>query len=894
MTRAPRPARPPAWAESMLRAVLPAGLSRDALMGDLAEELGDRAARGSPAAARRRYARQATGVVLRYLLFRAVHSLHPDPKGDRSMLRASLDDLLQGLRSLAHAPGFALLAALTLAAGVGSTTAIFSVVDGVLLSPLPYPDADGLVVMRYGREGQEMVNHSEPEILDYESQIASFSAVAAWTHASPTLGSSAEPERITSVRASAALLPLLGVEPMLGRVFTPAEDTPDSEGVVVLSHGLWVRAFAADRDIVGKTVILEDVPHTVVGVMPEGFSYPGPGVQAYTPLRLNRLEPWARNNHWLAVTARLAPGVGLAAAAAELEALGARSTRAYPEFYPTPATFRAYRMRDEMVGDVRTPLLLLMGAVGGVLLIASVNAAALFLARGEQRRSEIAVRTALGAGRARVATQLLAESLVVALGAAVAGVALAYGGVALLRAIAPADLPRLEQVAVDARVLGFGLAVALATGVLFGLAPALQALRSDVREVLASSARGGIGGRGSGRFRRGLVVVQLSLATTLALGAGLLLRSFQELRSVDLGFDPEGVLTVPLAPSAAVVQLDGDAVAFYQALEARVSALPGVAAVGSAVRVPLIGGHDNLSIVVEGRGAPTIGDAPAPGINWVTPGFFEAMGIRLLEGRVFTAADRAGAPPVGLVNQRLAAELWPGESPLGKRLRMFAEGNPWIEVVGVVDDVKHYGIRQEASTKLYVPHAQGYEAAYYSSNRMTLLVRTAQDPAVLAAPVRTTVRELGPAIPIGEVRTMEEVVTGALSRERFTLALLGAFAAVALLLAAVGTYGVVARAVAARTREIGLRMAVGAGRTAIARSVLREGAALAGAGALLGLAAGALLGRSMRSLLFGVSALDPWAYALAVPLLALTAAAACLVPALRAARLDPVRAMRDE
>ncbi|HUF75624.1 MAG TPA: ABC transporter permease [Longimicrobiales bacterium] len=895
--RRPSGIRPPAWAERLICALLPPGLSRDAILGDLEEELVRGSADVGPVRARRRYARQALSVVLHYLLFRAIRDVRRSaPRtGDPSMLRASVDDLAQGFRSLAHAPQFAILAVLTLAAGVGSTTAIFSVVDAVLLRPLPYPSPDELVVLRYERDGQQMVNHSEPEFLDYEREVRSFSAVAAWTSSSLTLGTQGgEPERIASLRASAALLDLLGVEPMLGRAFTREEDTPEGDRVVVLSHGLWVRSFGGDAGVIGRTVVLEDVPHTVIGVMPQAFSYPEPGVQAYTPLRLNRAEPWERNNHYLAVTARLAPGVALAAAAAELEGLGARSTEAYPEFYATSATFRAHKLRDVMVGDVRTALLVLLGAVAGVLLIASVNAAALFLARGEGRRSEIAVRTALGAGRGRVAAQLLAESLLVALAAAAAGTALAHGGVTLLRVLAPADLPRLDEIAVNGRVLGFGVVVALATGLLFGLAPALQALRSDVRDVLASGARGGLGTRRSGRFRRALVVVQLSLATTLALGAGLLLRSFQALREVELGFDPRGVLAVPLAPSAAVVAADTEAVAFYEALEERVAALPGVTAVGSALRVPLIGGHDNLSMVVEGRGAPSIGDAPAPGINWVTPGFFEAMGIRLVEGRVLTDADRAGAPPVGLVNERLAAELWPGESAVGKRLRRYGEGHRWIEIVGVVADVKHYGIREEASTKFYAAHAQGYEAAWYSPSRMTLLVRTGGDPLALAPVVRAAVREVGPAVPIGEVRPLDDVVAQALSGERFTFMLIGAFALVALLLAAVGVYGVIAQTVAARTREIGLRMAVGAGRGAIARSVMREGAVLTAIGGSLGLAAGLLLARFMRSLLFGISELDPWTYAVAVPVLALSALAACVAPALHAARLDPVRALRSD
>jgi predicted permease len=534
-----------------------------------------------------------------------------------------------------------------------------------------------------------------------------------------------------------------------------------------------------------------------------------------------------------------------------------------------------------------------MAAVVLVLLIAAVNVASLFLARGQGRRAEIAVRTALGAARGRVAAQLLAESLVVAALSAGLGVALAYGGVEALRSVAPPDLPRIEQIAVDARVLLFGLVVALATGVAFGLAPAGQAWRSDVREVLSTGGRGALGSHRGGRFRRGLVVTQLAVAMVLALGAGLLLRSFSALRTTELGFSPANVLVVPLAPHVSTVAPDADAVAFYRRLEERIAALPGVVAVGSALRIPLATGHDNYSIQLEGREVATIGEAPAPGMEWATPGYFEAIGIPLVRGRLFSAADHADAVPVAVVGEATARELWPGEDPIGKRLRMFNAASPWMEVVGVVADVRHYGIRAEPSAKLYIPHLQGFRSGYYSPNGMNLFIRSAGDPSALTPAVRETVKALAPAMPIGSVRTMADVVASALAPDRFTLIILAGFAAGALILAAVGVYGVVADAVASRTREIGLRMAVGAGRTRILRQVLLEGLMLATWGVALGGGGGALLARLLDSLLYEVSPSDGWAYATAAPLLVALVVIASLIPALRAARLDPMGALRE-
>jgi predicted permease len=887
-------ARPPRWAEWIVLRALPPGLSRDGVLGDLEEEFRLRAQRGSVGQARRWYAHQALAVAARVLAHRVrrtrrAHSAAAD-RGSR--MSSPPLDFAQALRSLRQAPVFVLLAALTLALGVGATSAIFSVVDGVLIRPLPYPESERLVISMVLLGGEETYNHSEPEILDLMAERELFTAVAAYRTSEPLLGDGSEPERVRCLLATASLFEVLGVAPLLGRFYTAEEDQPGAERVAVLSHGLWVRAFGADPAIVGKSVLFENLPHTVVGVMPAGFSFPTPGVEVLRPLRLDRANPVARNNHYLGVVARVAPGVSRERFDQRLQALALESTAAHPEFYSQPLRYRAVPLLEDVVGDVQGPLVLLMAAVALVLLIAAVNAASLFLARGQSRRAEIAVRTALGASRGRVASQLLAESLVVAALAAGGGVALAYGGVAGLRRLAPPDLPRLEQIAVDARVLLFGLAVALVTGVLFGLAPVAQAWRSDVREVLAAGGRGAVGGRGSERFRRGMVITQLALALVLALGAGLLLRSFAALRSTELGFNPDGVLVVPLSPHFSMVTQDLPAVRFFRQLEERVAALPGVTVVGSGLDIPLASGHSNFSVQIEGREVATIGESPAPGMEWATPGYFGAMGIPLLRGRLFTATDDENAAPVAVIGEATARELWPGEDALGKRLRMFNPSAPWMEVVGIVADVKHNGVRAEPSAKLYIPHLQGFRSGVYSPANLNLFVKTDGDPYALAAAVRGTVRELEPRMPIGRVRTMNEVVDAALSADRFTLLLLGGFALSALLLAAVGVYGVVAEAVASRTREIGLRMAVGAARARILRQVLREALVLAGWGAVLGLGGGVLLANLLRSVLYQVSPSDPWAYLVAAPLLVAVVALASLIPALRAARLDPMAALR--
>ena len=894
-----RGVRPPRWAEWLLRS-LPRGLSRDGVAGDLEEEMRIRAATGSVRSARRWYARQAVGVAARAVVARLTSASPPDAGPGLFLRRHNgphlLADFGHAFRSLRHAPSFVVLSVLTLALGVGATTAIFSVVDGVLLRPLPYPEPEKLVVFVNTHAGrEETYNHSEPELYDLMAEQEAFHAVAGYRQSRPLLGTEGEPERVRGVLSTASLFQVLGVEPMMGRVFTAEEDhSGASERVAVLAHGLWVRSFGADANVVGTSVLFENIPTTIVGVMPAGFSFPVPGIEVYRPLRLDRAEPWTRNNHYLTVVGRRAEGATEETVAARLGGLGDRSTRAYPEFYSQPITFRAPAMHADLVHDVHTPLLLLMGAVVGVLLIAAVNAASLFLARGESRRRELAVRTALGAARARIAGQLLAESLIVASLAAVLGSALAWAAMEVLGQLAPPDLPRLADVAMNTRVLLFGLGVALTTGVLFGVAPAAEAWRGDVRDVLSTAAWGGIGHRHGGRFRRALVTTQLALATLLALGAGLLLKSFASLREVELGFNPRGVLTVPLAPHASQVEQNAPAIAFYQDLEERISALPGVTAVGSALRIPLSDGHDNFSVQVEGREVATIGESPAPGMEWATPGYFGALRIPLLRGRLFSAADDASSPLVAVIGEETAKGLWPGEDAVGKRLRLFAEGSPWLEVVGVVADVKHYGVRADRSAKLYIPYLQGHVGGTYAPPSMTLFIRSDGDPEALAGPARDIVRGVSPGIPIGVMRSMDEIVGSTLAADRFTLLLLAGFAVGALLLAAIGVYGVVAQTVARRTREIGLRMAVGADRGRILGQVLRDGTLLALSGTAVGLAGGVAAAHFLRTLLYEVTPTDPWTYLVVGLLLLSVTLLASLIPAMRAARVDPVEALRGE
>ncbi len=889
-TRSPRP---PRLAARVLAWLLPGGAAGDAVVGDLEEAFHADCRTASIGRARWRWYRRATAIALRLAVYERFERPRRQPKGATAMTGLT-DDLRGALRSLRRAPSFAALAVLTLAAGIGATTAVFSVVDGVLLRPLPYADPASLVVPRYQTDGPAIRNHSEPEFFDYRAEVASFAQVAAYTYDRPIFGDGQSAERMLVIESSWELLELLGVDPLLGRVHVAADDVPGAdEAVVVLSHGLWTTAFAGDVQIVGRSVLLEGRPHTVIGVMPEGFVFPSAEVRAWVPLALDPADPWGRNNHYLSIVARLADGVATPAAQAELDALASRHVDSYPEFYPSTLRFPLTPLADELVGDVKTPLAVIFAAVLGVLLVAAVNTAALFTARGEERRDEIAVRTAIGGSRSRVARQLVIESLLVAGIAATLGTLFAGFGVEAVRLLAPPDLPRLDQVGVDLRVLFFGGVVAVVTGLVFGLSPVAQALRSDVRSVMAGGGRGGVGRRHAARSRRSMVVVQLAFATTLLLSAGLLVRSFEALRGVDLGFEPASLTAFSIQPAESMVAEGEDAARFYDDLERGVRSLPGVVSAGAALRLALADGEDNYSIQVEGRLVETSAQAPVAGMQYATAGYREAMGIRLERGRWFSDVDGPDQPLVAVVNQSLADELWPGDDPLGRRLRMFPDGNPWMEVVGVVDDVSYLGVRTPPPSKLYIPHRQAAQSAYYAPNAMTMVVRTVGGPGDLAAQVRGVVASLRPGVPVGPVRGMDSVVASALGPDRFVLLLLAVFAGVALLLAAVSIYGVVARSVSARTREIGVRMALGADRSKVAREVVVDGLAMAAIGCVLGLFGGWIASRAVASLLFETSPLDPVAWLSVVPILGVTAILACVVPARRAADLNPVEALRS-
>ncbi len=706
--------RPPRWAEWLLERALPKGIAGSAILGDMAEEFESRCEAFGARQARRWYVRQTLGVVLRARPLRAAGLPNREPSGPGHFV----DTLRGAIRSLRRAPAFTAATCTVLALGIASTTAVFSIVDTVLLRPLPYNESDRLVSVLSSTSDIEIPLVSEPEFHDLQNQIQSFAAVGVhqWEGAAFDVGD--EPQRIAVVRASASLYDVLGVAPVFGRWFGPDDDRPGSDPTLVLSNGLWMTAFGGSPNAIGAVAIVNDVPHQVIGVMPPGFNFPVEGAQAWAPLRLDPADPFARNNQYLRATARLRGDVSLASATAEVEALAAASLRAHPEFYADRFDLRIAPLKEQIVGTARGPLLLLLGAVGMLLLVSATNAAGLFLARGEDRRTELAVRAALGAPRRTIAAQLLAESVLVALLAGVVGLVFANWVVAGLGAAGAPEIPRLSEVAVDRRIALFGISVALLTGLVFGLLPAVQAGRGDVRAALAASGRGRLGSRSSARFKRGLIVGQLALASFLVLGSTLMFRSLGALRTTDLGFDPSGTLVIPLEPTNAALERDEAAVRFYAALGEQVAALPTVTAVGVARRVPLVNGHDRFSLQIEGREAGTVAEAPVAGIQWASHGYFDAARIALLQGRALTAQDHATNPLVTVINEQLAAELWPNGDALGARVRMWPEGSPWMEVVGVVADVRSAGPAESCARPwLYVPHAQGFLSGYISPER---------------------------------------------------------------------------------------------------------------------------------------------------------------------------------
>jgi predicted permease len=800
-------------------------------------------------------------------------------------------DLRQAVRGFLRTPGFTAAALATLALGIGAAVAIFSVANAVLLRPLPFPDAGRLVVVwnRFPQPGLERVTLAPAELDDLTRGSRSVESWAALSYTETNLAGSGDPEHLAALDVSPGFFRVLGVNAAHGRTFA------DDEGrarVAVLSHELWTRRFGANPALVGRTVSLDGEPVLVVGVMPRGFELPNPGgflfprrPELWMPLA--PAEAASRGDKYLRAIARLTPGVTPERAGAEVDAL-ARGMRArFPDDYPAGWRMDVLSLHDQVVGETRPALLLLLVVVGLLLLIACANVANLVLARTLARRREMAVRGALGASRARLVRQLAVESVLLALAGGALGTLLAFWAVRALVAARADAVPRLAEANVDARVLAFALVAALASGVVLGAFPAMRATGGSIFLALRQGGRTATGG-GRG-MRVVLVVAQIALATMVLVGTGLVLNSLVRLTRGDPGFDPAGVLTAELTlPEAAYPDARAQA-ALYGAVAERVRALPGVRAAAVVNPLPLSGNLWGAGFVPEGLATAPGEQTPNAQYAAVTPGYFDVMRIRMLRGRAFGAGDGADAPAVVVVDETLAARYWPGQSAIGKRLHV--AGRPdtaWATVVGVAARVSSAALDAPEQPQIYLPHTQRTRSSAH------LVVRAAGDPLALLPAVRRAVRDADPALPMGDVRTMARVVGDSVAPRRFTALLLSAFGLAALLVASVGLFGVVSYAVGQRERELGLRMALGARAGDVVRMVVREGVVLAAAGVGLGAAGALALGRSLSTLLYGVQATDPATFAGVTLLLAGVALLASYAPARRAARVDPAVTLRAE
>ncbi|HEX5761255.1 MAG TPA: ABC transporter permease [Thermoanaerobaculia bacterium] len=809
-----------------------------------------------------------------------------------------VQDLRHTFRRWALRPGFAAAALVTIALGIGATTALFSVVRAVLWRPLPYADPERVVVLWSPAFPDEDTWLSWREIVEYRQAASSFAHLGAASDFAVNLTGDGEPERVAAAAATADAFTALGSPPLLGRTFTAAEDAAGGDQVVLLGYGLWRRRFGGDREIVGRAVRVNGEPHTVVGVMPPAFHLPlafreEQPPELWVPLALgpDDLESWG--DRYLHGFGRLRADVTAEEASRELERIGREWVAAGHVHDQRDRRFEraAVPVTDLVTRRVRPALRVLMGTVACILLIACVNVTNLLLVAAEGRRREVGVAVALGAARRRLVAQLLTESLLLAGAGGALGLALAHAATRLLVALAPAGIPRIETAALDAQTLLFAGAAVLAAGLLFGLAPALQLSRPDLAGVLQEGGRAATPGRRRQRVRRALVVVETALSVALLIGAGLLLRSLWRLRQVDLGLEPARVLTAQLSLPEATYP-EGERIAgFYDRLVAEVEALPEVESAAAVRLLPLTGEIGDWSITLEGRPHDP---RENPNGDWqvATPGYFETMGIRLVRGRLLADRDRAGVPFAAVVNRTMATRYWPGEA-LGRRFRLgTAPDRPWFTIVGVVADVHHNGVVEGPRAEMVLPLAQFQVATGSLRRSMTLVAKSRAEPAALAASLRAVVRRLDPQLPVARVRTMEEVVGAALAQPRFTALLLALFAALALALAAVGLYGVIAYGVAARTHEIGIRLTLGSTRYGVLRLVLSEGMAMAAAGIGIGLALGRLLNRFLAGQIYGVTVDDPATFVAVPVLLAAVALAATWLPARRAAALDPAAALR--
>ena len=832
------------------------------------------------------------------------------------MIRDLLQDTRYGTRMLRKSPGLTSVAVLSLALGIGAVSTIFSFVNGMLLRPLPYPDPERLVILDENalKQGVPSMSVSFPNFLDWRAQNQSFVDIGCYTTRGLAIGAgtassgpgsspvSAEPEVLQGAFVSEGTFEVLGVSPILGRTFTAEEDQPDKDLVVILSYGLWQRRFGGDPNILGQTILLNNRPRVAIGVMPKGFQFPEVA-EAWGPLALTPKQ-FTRTDHGLDSIARLKPGVTLEQAQAEMINIASNIERENP-VTNEGLSVSVIDLRASLVGDYKKALLILLGVVGFVLLIACVNVANLLLARATARQKEIAIRAALGANRKRIFRQLLTESLLLGLISGAIGFLLALWGMDLLLAAIPIDIPFWMRFDLDGRVVGFTAACSLLTGFVFGTAPALEASNPDLNETLKEGGRSG-GGSGRQRLRSLLVVSEIALSLVLLVGAGLMMRSFMGLRNVNAGIKPEGVLTLSLGLPGAKYSKPEQRLAFFQQLLERVRAIPGVQSAGSNSGLPLAGSNWGRSLTVEGFPVLSVGQAPIINHCVISPDYFKTMGIPILRGRDFDDRDRAPdksaqipvrgesvpGPTAGvtIIDERLAREYWPDQDPIGKRIRFGPpeDNEPWHTIVGVVGEVKHERLDASTRKSVYLPHAQ------VPIGGTRIVIRTEGRPESLISAVRNQVRELDPDLPLTRVMPMTDVVARSVWQQRLYTALFGVFAAVALILATVGIYGVMSYAVSQRTREIGLRMALGAQPTDVLKMVVGHGAMVTAIGVVVGLAAAVGLTRLMSTLLFGVTPTDPITFVVVSVLLAGVALGACFVPARRAAKVDPMIALRYE
>jgi predicted permease len=843
-----------------------------------------------------------------YLSLITVNLLSNSPRR-RGSNRMHLGDTMQNivgniriaLRQLRRNPAFAATAVITLAMGIGANTAIFTVLHSVMLRPLAFHEPDELAAiwLEFTRDdgvGREIAA-SEPEFLEFRDQTQSFESVGGYWTGETNLGGIEEPERVRGAAVSANVLSLLGVAPILGRMFSSTEDEPGTERVAMLGHSLWQQSFGADTSVVGASVLINGLATTIIGVLPRTFRFPGYDAQIFRPNIIDRQNPAGRASHYLSLVGRLKPGVSLETAVAETATLMSAWTTAFPDRHgPTVRNHPIVMtgLHNRLVGDSRATIFILSGAVTMVLLIACANVAGLLLARAESRQREMAIRSAIGAGKTRLIGQLLTESLVLATIGGLLGLALASIGVRAIAVVGPTDLPTHADLSVNAVVMTFAILVSLVAGIAFGLAPAIAAGRANV----ALAFRDGAGTSTVRRlvFRRALIVTEMAVALVLAVGAGLLIKSLARLSRIDPGFETDGVVTMQFSLNSASYPEVSDVARFHRELATGLQSLPGVIASGAIRALPLTGGAGMETLTLVGR--PQSESEPSVNTEYQVTGagYFDALSIPIIQGRTFTERDTETAEPVVVINRRMADLYWSDGDPIGKQIQVGAfpgNTNPIMTIVGVVGDVRQVNLGTRVNPQIFVPRQQaGAIYGGFVTRSATLVVRAETEPISTMRMVREALRELDPNLPIADLQTMKNVVSGSISDERFTSFAMGLFSAVALVLGAIGVYGLMAYTVAQRTREIGVRIALGADQSRVQRSVVGQGLILAGSGIAAGVLVALGVTRFMSGLLFELDTRDPGIFVTVPVLLFLTAAVAAYVPARKAAAVDPVEAMR--